>query len=88
MLQQGILNIIFDWLDGPFGKIASLKDYEMVVLFASGSGVFAQLPLIKGLSEEFKISAIKKPRIKLVWETDRSYHQLKKWFEKILSDPA
>ena len=66
------------WLEGPFGQSYGLQEYGTVLMFASGDGIFAQLPFIKSLAELFKISAVKTRRIKLIWQTEEYHnHRLK-----------
>lgn len=74
------------WLDGPFGIPLCLENYGAVLLFASGDGIFAQLPLIKGLTEAYKSSSAKTRRIKLVWLTTELNEQLQEWIQTILDD--
>jgi hypothetical protein len=77
------------WLDGPFGWPYGLQEYDSVLLFASGNGVFAQLPLLKGLTEGLKLSAVKVRMIKLVWQTEIAafeHRPLKGWMDDILND--
>lgn len=74
------------WLDGPFGHSYQLEEYGTVILFASGNGIFAQLPLLKGLVERSKFAAVKTRRIKLVWQTDTYHEQLRQWMQSLLMD--
>lgn len=74
------------WLDGPFGSPYRLEEYSNVVLFASGNGIFAQLPLLKDLATGLKASAIQTRRVKLVWQAESSNEQLQEWMHEILSD--
>ena len=74
------------WLDGPFGSPYRLEEYSTVVLFASGNGIFAQLPLLKDLATGLKASAIRTRRVKLVWQTESSNEQLQEWMHEILKD--
>lgn len=74
------------WLDGPFGRSYRFGEYGTVILFASGNGIFAQLPLLKGLVEGSKSAAVKTRRIKLIWQTDKYHGQLQEWIQSILSD--
>ena len=74
------------WLDGPFGLEYKLSEYGVVLLFASGTGVFACLPLIKGLAEEAKIHTTRTRRIKLVWQTEGFHDKLQEWMQSILDD--
>lgn len=86
MLRPKVLTNSIAWLDGPFGKSYDLQEYGTVLLFASGTGIFAQLPLVKGLTERAKYSAIKTRRIKLVWQTEEYHDQLQEWMQSILDD--
>ncbi|KAK3045382.1 hypothetical protein LTR09_012999 [Extremus antarcticus] len=74
------------WLDGPFGSPYRLEEYSTVVLFASGSGIYAQLPLLKDLATGMKASAIRTRRVKLVCQAESSNEQLQEWMHEILSD--
>lgn len=74
------------WLQGPFGSSYELQDYGTVIMFASGDGIFAQLPLIRSLVDLSKISATKVRRMKLVWQTDEYHDQLQEWMQSILDD--
>ncbi|KAK3047165.1 hypothetical protein LTR09_011367 [Extremus antarcticus] len=74
------------WLDGPFGSPYRLEEYSTVVLFASGNGIFAQLPLLKDLASGLKASAIRTRRVKLVWQAESSNEQLQEWMHEILRD--
>jgi NAD(P)H-flavin reductase len=76
------------WLDGPFGTGYNLSEYGVVLLFASGTGVFACLPLIKGLIEEAKIGATKARKIKLIWQTNEFHDKLQEWMQSILDDKS
>ena len=74
------------WLEGPYGQSYGLQEYGTVLMFASGDGIFAQLPFIKSLAELFKISAVKTRRIKLIWQTEEYHNQLQRWMQTILDD--
>lgn len=74
------------WLDGPFGSPYRLGEYSTVVLFASGKGIFAQLPLLKDLTTGLKASAVQTRRVKLVWLAESSNEQLQEWMHEILRD--
>ncbi|EGP82456.1 uncharacterized protein MYCGRDRAFT_51609 [Zymoseptoria tritici IPO323] len=74
------------WIDGPFGTSYDLQEYGTVLMFASGDGIFAQLPFIKSLTEDSKRAAIKTRRIKLVWQTEEYHGQLQQWMQSILDD--
>ncbi|KAK3646858.1 hypothetical protein LTR56_008346 [Elasticomyces elasticus] len=74
------------WLDGPFGQSNCLEQHGTVVLFASGNGIFAQLPLMKGLVVGSRSAAVKTRRIKLIWQTDKYHAQLQEWIQSVLDD--
>ena len=86
MARQSIFTNRIAWLDGPFGTPYRLEEYGTVILFASGNGIFAQLPLLKGLAEGFKTSSVKTRRVKLIWQKDDYNEQLQGWIQSILSD--
>lgn len=86
--QPDLIAHCYAWLDGPFGRTFRLEEYGTVILFASGKGVFAQLPLMKSLVEQSKFSAVKTRRIKLVWQTNQYHEQLQEWMQGILDDRA
>ena len=74
------------WLDGPFGSSYRLEEYSTVILFASGNGIAAQLPLLRGLAAQLTDSAFQIRRVKLVWQTENSNEQLQEWMHEILRD--
>ena len=74
------------WLDGPFGSSHRLEEYSTVLLFASGNGVAAQLPLLKVLATQLTDAASRIRRVKLVWQSEKSNEQLQKWMHEILRD--
>lgn len=74
------------WLDGPFGSPHQLQEYSTVLLFASGNGIFAQMPLLKDLTTGLKTSSIRTRRVKLVWEGRTSNPKLQEWMHEILRD--
>lgn len=74
------------WLDGPYGVPICLEDYGIVILFALGDGVFAQLPCLKTLTEACNSQRARMRRIKLVWLTNEFNEQLQEWMETILHD--
>lgn len=79
---------IFDnrtaWLDGPHGRAYRLERYSTTMLFASNSGIFAQLPLLKGLLSALRGSPSRTKRLKLIWQTDTYHEQLQEWMHEIL----
>jgi len=74
------------WLDGPYGRPLHAHEYGTVLLFASGFGIFAILPVLKRLIELSKVGAAKTRRIKLVWYTDKLYTRLQGWMQEFLND--
>ena len=74
------------WLDGPFGSSYRLEEYTTVILFASGNGIVAQLPLLRVLATQLKDSVFRIRRVKLVWQTEISNEQLQEWMHEILRD--
>ena len=71
------------WMGGPFGRRYRLEEYDFALLFASGDGIFAQLPLMKSL-----VARTARTKIKLVWWTDdlHLHTQLGEWIQTILED--
>ena len=86
MADQSIFENQAVWLDGPFGVSYRLDQYSTVILFASGNGIVAQLPLLKDLATKSKASNIETRRVKLVWQTETSNEQLQDWMHEILRD--
>ena len=74
------------WLDGPFGSSYRLEEYTIVILFASGNGIVAQLPLLRVLATQLKDSVFRIRRVKLIWQTEKSNEQLQEWMHEILRD--
>ncbi|KAF2158734.1 hypothetical protein M409DRAFT_61392 [Zasmidium cellare ATCC 36951] len=74
------------WLDGPYGMPICLENYGTVILFASGDGIFAQLPFLKAVTEACKLSRARTRRIKLVWLTYDFNEQVREWIQTILND--
>lgn len=81
---------IFDnraaWLAGPFGSAYRLEQYSTVMLFASDSGIFAQLPLLKGILLALRRSPSRTKKVRLIWQTDVYHEQLQEWMHDILRD--
>ena len=86
MARQSVFTNQIAWLGGPYGLPSRLEEYGTVILFASGHGIFAQLPLLKGLAEGIKRSAVKARRVELIWQTDVFHKQLQEWMHSILRD--
>ena len=84
MAQHSAFENQVAWLDGPFGPSYRLEEYSTVILFASGNGIVAQLPLLRGLATKLTDSAFQIRRVKLVWQTENSNEQLQKWMHEIL----
>jgi len=74
------------WLDGPYGRSCDLERFGCVLLFASGTGIFALLPIVKRLSELVRASAANTRRIKLVWQTTEYHDQVQVWMQSLLDD--
>ena len=74
------------WLDGPYGQPYNVDSFGSVLLFASGSGMFALLPFVKRLTQLVKIAAANTRRIKLIWHTDEYHNQLQEWMQSVLDD--
>lgn len=74
------------WLDGPYGQVHKLEAFGSVLLFASGTGIFALLPMVKTLAELVKASAANTRRIKLVWHTIEYHDQVQIWMQSLLDD--
>jgi hypothetical protein len=65
----------FFWIAGPYGAPPPLHKYGMVIMFASESGILAQLPFIQEYINNTRVGKTKIRRMKLVWEVDT----LHKW---------
>lgn len=74
------------WLDGPYGQSHKLDHFGSVLLFASGTGIFALLPIVKTLAELVKVSGANTRRIKLVWQTVEYHDQVQIWMQQLLDD--
>ncbi|KAF2210287.1 hypothetical protein CERZMDRAFT_45775 [Cercospora zeae-maydis SCOH1-5] len=74
------------WLRGPYGAPVRLEEFGTVIMFASGDGIFAQLPFIRFLTDRSKLAAIKTRRIKLVWQTNEYHDRLQQWMQSIMDD--
>ncbi|GAB7336552.1 hypothetical protein MBLNU13_g09824t1 [Cladosporium sp. NU13] len=74
------------WLDGPYGQSCDFESFGCVLLFASGTGIFALLPIVKRLSELVRASAANTRRIKLVWHTTEYHDQVQVWMQSLLDD--
>ena len=74
------------WLDGPFGSSYRLEEYTTAILFASGNGIVAQLPLLRHLATKLRDAAFQIRRVKLIWQSERSNEQLQEWMHEILRD--
>lgn len=56
---------------GPYGTSAAVHDYGIVVLAATGSGIFAQLPYLQQLVRGYDNFVCRTRRIHLVWQLDQ-----------------
>lgn len=74
------------WLGGPFGAPCDLSEYGTVLLFASGDGMFAMLPVIKEVIQRAKHCEVKARRIQVVWYTNKYHGKLREWLESMLKD--
>lgn len=74
------------WLDGPYGPLHRLHNFGCVLLFASGTGIFALLPYVKRLTELAMDTRATTRRIKLVWYTKEYHDQVKIWMQRLLDD--
>lgn len=74
------------WLDGPYGVRNNIHTFGCVLLFASGTGIFALLPYVKQLAQLAKESRSTTRRIKLVWYTREYHDQVKVWMQRLLDD--
>jgi hypothetical protein len=86
MAQRSAFENQVAWLDGPFGSSYRLEEYSTVILFASGNGIVAQLPLLRVLAGRLTDPAFQIKRVKLVWQTEKSNEQLQDWMHEILRD--
>lgn len=75
------------WLDGPFGRAYYLHTYSLVTLFASGHGILAQIPLIKGIIDQISTDeeGVRTKKLRLVWQCEELYPKVKEWMNQILS---
>lgn len=55
---------------GPHGLAAPVHDYGIVVLAASGPGLFAVLPYLQSLARRFTTFTTQCRRVHLVWQVD------------------
>jgi predicted ferric reductase len=82
---QALLESLPVWLGGPYGSGVDLGQYGYVLLFASDSGIFAVLPIIKGLLEHVQKAAAAVRRVKLIWHTESIQgKQLEEWMNQLL----
>ncbi|KAK4570567.1 hypothetical protein LTR86_002649 [Recurvomyces mirabilis] len=72
------------WLEGPYGPVTKFHRYGCVLLFATGSGLFAVLPIMKRLMELIRRAAAYTQSIRLVWYTDRLYDPMSGWMDELL----
>ncbi|KAM3414189.1 hypothetical protein BST61_g10848 [Cercospora zeina] len=86
MRHTGFLDNRHVWLDGPYGLSLRLEDFGTVLLFASGDGIFAQLPLLKGLTDSYRQRTARTRRIKLVWLTSTFNERVQEWIQSLLDD--
>ncbi|KAK4887902.1 hypothetical protein LTR49_028924, partial [Elasticomyces elasticus] len=86
MRYSNCLENIVAWMDGPYGLPYHLEHHGWVLLFASGTGIFAQLHLIKRITEQTNIAAARTKRVKLVWLTEMYHNQFQDWMQGILDD--
>lgn len=85
--HTGSLHDTRSWLDGPYAGLRyDLHQYGCVLLFASGTGMFAILPFVKHLIKLTQDSAANTRRIKLVWHTDQkqAITQIATWMQDLL----
>ncbi|PYI33125.1 hypothetical protein BP00DRAFT_367459 [Aspergillus indologenus CBS 114.80] len=84
------------WIDGPYGQCIDTKQYDSVILIATGIGVAAQLPYAKELlSRQLKVESehlkgLTTPkRISIVWELQESHEDwIYQWMDQLLSDDS
>ena len=53
---------------GPHGSIAPVGDYGKVLMIATGFGIAAQLPFLKGLIQGFNRSEVRTRNLHLLWQ--------------------
>ena len=58
------------WVDGPYGKSVQMEEYGSVLMFASGIGMAAQVPYIKGVLKDFRNAETRTKNILLIWQLD------------------
>lgn len=74
------------WIQGPYGQAPDLSTYGYILMFATGDGVLAQLPLIRALTDAHKLDDVKTRSIKLVWQTDWYPECFRRWMQTLLDD--
>ena len=75
------------WLAGPYGIHTDFRLCHRVLLFASSSGIFAVLPIVKRLLQQVQAGQALTRRIKLMWLTESLYgEQLETWMNQLLTD--
>lgn len=72
------------WLGGPFGQAYNLEDYSFIILFATGNGIVAQMPLLKAFASR---GIGHQQKIRLIWDTKSVHDLAQQWLNDILGDP-
>ena len=74
------------WVDGPYGKPVSTEDFGSVLMFASGIGIAAQVPYIKGILKDFRNAQTRTKSILLIWQLDNeSMCRRPRWLRVMLT---
>ncbi|EMC97298.1 hypothetical protein BAUCODRAFT_23621 [Baudoinia panamericana UAMH 10762] len=80
------LNSAYAWLDGPYGHNIRFEEYGAVLFFATGAGIFAVQPYLKGLTRLIQAGRAKIRRLTIVWVTDVLTEKVPEWMETLLHD--
>jgi predicted ferric reductase len=57
-------------VDGPYGRAVDTSSYSTLVLFATGIGIAAMMPLLKGAITQSKAAITVLRRISVVWQLE------------------
>lgn len=71
-------------IDGPYGTGRDLGQYGTVIMVASGMGIFAHIPYIKGLFEGYRQARIRTRRLRIYWQIE--YDRCTEWSQKWMND--
>lgn len=74
------------WMSGPYGKSVSLQQYHTVVLFATNSGIAAQIPYVLDLFSGRRHEHSNLKRLLLCWKLDqRNFSTFKRYDLRVLT---